>query len=647
MFCLRNMIILTEIGRQEKNNLNQQNFYNMLRITRGDINEMVSSALSEIAKRWSDHGKSHIYINDLRFHREIYWPGLDDKISALYAQNRGGFKPSSRCVSKIGCDKAHDIDVDRLVDIANNLDLDSDDVYVFEALASFNTVTHEYEIRKFVVRTKYDNFNSISIVFGVEGKPTIVTAWLYKLNDKHKTLDLTRYVQSKKDRVAIVNRHMGKTQPQTINEISSSDAYDKFYSEIPQNIYSAVMSDTNKMTPFHKALLDVTLNLIRHGSAEQNILEYIYGAKSRYDSLTQGQKMFCVKAIKDGMFGFTDSHFDLNKILRMSAKHVEVTNKKQAKNGLVVLYDDENIMVTCTLTYTASRHYYGKTHWCTASGIDGQMSGYQSFRTYVKNDGGDYCLIQFVFKKQTDKMYQGLFNATQDIRDFKDFYDDGDIDTFDEVVEYANSIVPDLYEKYVKPRIPELVRLTSEAYVKEEDAMRPKLVKKANEIISKLPKLPTVEWLNERLDGANSITQISLRLEAFSVAMRGNDDYTLFTLSQKITSLSDYQFLAHTKDITKVTTQSKAFVYSWNNREVMQIPEEFSDDKNRVLLLFGHYLFSCALHEEYDTNILNLYNMETKHYDAKYDGILMGMARFELENGDGILFSTKTGEKVG
>lgn len=619
----------------------------MLRITRGDINEMVSSVLSEIEKRWSDHGKSHIYINDLRFHKEIYWPGLDDKISTLYKQKRGGFRPSARCVSKIGCDKAHDIDVDRLVYIANNLDLDSDDVYVFEALASFNTVTHEYEIRKFVARTKYDNFNSISIVFGVEGKPTIVTAWLNKLNDKHKTLDPTRYVQSKKDRVAIVNRHLGKTQPQTINEISSSDAYDKFYSEIPQNIYSAVMSDTNKMTPFHKALLDVTLNLIRHGSAEQNILEYIDGAKSRYDSLTQGQKMFCVKAIKDGMFGFTDSHFDLNKILRMSAKHVEVTNKKQAKNGLVILYDDENIMVTCTLTYAASRHYYGKTHWCTASGIDGQMSGYQSFRVYVKNNGGDYCLIQFVFKKIVNGMYQGMFDKNCKPVDFKDFNDDGDLDTFDEIIDYSNSIVPDLYEKYVKPRIPELVRLTSEAYVKEEDAMRPKLVKKANEIISKLPKLPTVEWLNERLDGANSITQIFLRLEAFSVAIRGNDDYTLFTLSQKITSLSDYQFLAQTKDITKVDTQSKAFVYSWNKREVMRIPEEFSDDKNRVLLLFGHYLFSCTSHEEYDTNVLNLYNMETKHYDAKYDGTLMGMARFELENGEGILFSTKTGEKVG
>lgn len=618
----------------------------MLRITRGDINEMVSSVLSEIEKKWSDHGKSHIFINDLRFHREIYWPGLDDKISTLYEQKRGGFRPSARCVSKIGCDKAHDIDVDRLVYIANNLDLDSDDAYVFEALASFNTVTHEYEIRKFVARTKYDNFNSISIVFSVEGKPTIVTAWLNKLNDKHKTLDPTRYVQSKKDRVAIVNRHMGKTQPQTINEISSSDAYDKFYGEIPQNIYSVIMSDTNKMTPFHKALLDVTLNFVKHGTCERNILEYINRTKEKYANLTPGQKQYCTKAIKDGMFGFTNVHFDLNKILRMSEKYVEVTNKSQAKNGLVVLYDDENISVTCTLTYAASRHFYGNTHWCTASGINGQMSGYQSFRTYVKNESGDYCLIQFVFKKLVNEMYQGLFNAKSEPLDFKDFNDDGDLDTFNGVVDYADSMVPNLYEDYVKPRIPELVRLTSEAYVKEEDAMRPKLVKKANEIISKLPKLPTVEWLNERLYGANSITQISL-LEAFSVAMRGNDDYTLFTLSQKITSLSDYQFLAQTKDITKITTQSKAFVYSWNNREVMQIPEEFSDDKNRVLLLFGHYLFSCASHEEYDTDILNLYNMETKHYDAKYDGILMGMARFELENGDGILFSTRTGEKVG
>lgn len=619
----------------------------MLRITRGDINEMVSSVLSEIEKRWSDHGKSHIFINDLRFHKEIYWPGLDDKISTLYGQKRGSFRPSARCVSKIGCDKAHDIDVDKLVGIANNLDLDSDDVYVFEALASFNMVTHEYEIRKFVARTKYDNFNSISIVFGVEGKPTIVTAWLNKLNDKHKTLDPTRYVQSKKDRIEKVNRHLGKTQPQTINEISSSDAYDKFYSEIPQNIYSVIMSDTNKMTPFHKALLDVTLNFVKHGTCERNILEYINRTKERYASLTPGQKQYCTQAIKDGMFGFTNVHFDLNKILRMSEKYVEVTNKSQAKNGLVVLYNDDNIVVTCTLTYAASRHFYGNTHWCTASGINGQMSGYQSFRTYVKNEGGDYCLIQFVFKKLANEMYQGLFNAKGEPLDFKDFNDDGDLDTFNGVVDYADSMVPNLYEDYVKPRIPELVRLTSEAYVKEEDAMRPKLVKKANEIISKLPKLPTVEWLNERLDGANSISQISLRLEAFSVAMRGNDDYTLFTLSQKITSLSDYQFLAHTKDITKVDTQSKAFVYSWNKREVMRIPEEFSDDKNRVLLLFGHYLFSCALNEEYDTNILNLYNMETKHYDAKYDGILMGMARFELENGSGILFSAKTGEKVG
>lgn len=618
----------------------------MLRITRSDINEMVSSALSEMEKRWSDHGKSHIYINDLRFHRDIYWPGLDGKILTLYNNNRGNFKPSTKCISKIGCDKAHCIDVDKLVYIANNLDLNSSDVYVFEALASFNMVTHEYEIRKFVVRTGYDKFNSISIVFGVEKKPRIVTAWLNKINDTHKTLDPTRYVQSKKDRIAIVNRHLGKTQPQTINEISSNDAYNKFYSEIPQNIYSAVMSDTNKMTPFHKALLDVTLNFVKHGTSEQNILEYINRTKEKYASFTPSQKQYCTQAIKNGMFGFTNVHFDLNKILRMSEKYVEVTNKSLAKNGLVVLYNDENISVTCTLTYAASRHFYGNTHWCTASGINGQMSGYQSFRTYVKNEDGDYCLIQFVFKKLVNEMYQGLFNAKSEPLDFKDFNDDGDLDTFNGVVDYADSIVPNLYEDYVKPRIPELVRLTSEAYVKEEEVMRPKLVKKANEIISKLPKLPTVEWLNERLDGANSISQISLRLEDFGVAMRGNDHYTLLTLSQKITSLSDYQFLAQTKDITKVDTQSKAFVYSWNKREVMRIPEEFSDDKNRVLLLVGHYLFSCASNKKYDTNILNLYNMKITHYNAKYNGRIMGHVLFEYENGEQIMFSCKTGMRL-
>ena len=78
----------------------------------------------------------------------------------------------------------------------------------------------------------------------------------------------------------------------------------------------------------------------------------------------------------------------------------------------------------------------------------------------------------------------------------------------------------------------------------------------------------------------------------------------------------------------------------------MRIPEEFSDDKNRVLLLFGHYLFSCASNEKYDTNILNLYNMKITHYNAKYNGRIMGNVLFEYENGEQIMFSCKTGMRL-
>ena len=429
-----------------------------------------------------------------------------------------------------------------------------------------------------------------------------------------------------------------------LNEISSDDAYIKFYSNIPKDLYDTVMSDTNKMTPFHKALLDVVKDFVEHGTNNRTIQQYIGEIKNIYQRLTPGQKKYCVQCIKDGKFGFTNNHFDLKKILRASEKYIEITNKAKATNGLVVLYNDDNILVTCTLTYAASRHFYGNTHWCTASGIFGQFSGYQSFRTYVKNDRGDYCLIQFVFKKLVNEIYQGMFDKNREPEDFKDFNDDGDLDTFKGVVDYIDSIVPNLYEDYVKPRIPELIRLTSDAYSKEEEEMRPILTKKVESIVEKFPQIPTIEELNKKLRGIKNVNGISYN--GLRVREKTTKNYTLFSLTQTTSNLSEYQLIQQTKDITKIDFKSKSFVYSWIDHEVLNIPELFSDNTNRALLLFGDSLFSCALYGQYDTSVLNLSTMETKHYNAKYDGVMMGTVRFETENGDSILFSLNTGQML-
>lgn len=431
-----------------------------------------------------------------------------------------------------------------------------------------------------------------------------------------------------------------------LNEISSDDAYIKFYSNIPKDLYDTVMSDTNKMTPFHKALLDVVVNFINHGTEERTILQYISSVKNKYQQLTSEQRKYCVARIKERDFTSKDNHFDLQNILRASGKQIEVTNKTKAKEGLIVLYEDNNILVTCTTTYAASKHYYGNTHWCTSSGIDGNMSGYKSFRSYVKNDRGDYCLIQFVSKNQKDDIWQGMFDRYGAIVDFKNFYDDGDTDDFDSA---EDSPIYEIYKKHIKGKIPQLIKLTSENYYKEEETMRPVLITKVNKILEKQQPLPTKKEMSKILSNRKLYDSLTLNPN-LKVKEKSTSTYILITVTQKPDNYSDYQFVTNTKDITNLDFKTATFVYSIEAKQIIDLPEGFSDS-DRVLMLYGDVLFSCAVNHILDTNTFNLNTKQIKHYDISYGGLGYFNNNtclvFWDKNSKEYWFSAKTGKLIG
>jgi hypothetical protein len=97
------------------------------------------------------------------------------------------------------------------------------------------------------------------------------------------------------------------------------------------------------------------------------------------------------------------------------------TEAKFCENGLVKIYEDDTILVTCTTSYSASKKYYGDTHWCTASDIAGRYDGFQKFVEYTTDENA--CLVQFVPKADRTKAIQAQFYDDGWSESICDFYD--------------------------------------------------------------------------------------------------------------------------------------------------------------------------------------------------------------------------------
>lgn len=193
---------------------------------------------------------------------------------------------------------------------------------------------------------------------------------------------------------------MLKEQRQMLNEISTRDAYERFYkATMPKEVYYLLMRGTEKMTPFHKSILDAYPQDIDSETA----IETAKAVSNFWQNLSPEGKQYAITYLAGRLINWRY----LPGILEAASKKKYYTEANYISNGFVILRDDDKVMVSCTLSYAASRKYFGDSKWCTASDIGGRRNGYEMFRDYT--DG--CCLIQFIPKNNRHRGIQVAFDS--------------------------------------------------------------------------------------------------------------------------------------------------------------------------------------------------------------------------------------------
>lgn len=230
-----------------------------------------------------------------------------------------------------------------------------------------------------------------------------------------------------------------------INEIKMSDAYANFYKDvIPQEIWNGVTRGAANMTPFHRAAIDLIVKEIKNGGNVGELLDFANLVGEAWNKGKTAQQ-FINNAMRENFWKF-DTIPHMQAAISNILGNTKFTENEFLDNGLYKAYEDERILVTVTLSYTASRKYYGDSHWCTASGIDGKWNGFKMFKSYAE----DAILAQIVDKKDRQKSCQIAY-CDEDISTCCDFMD--------------NQIEPeDLYAALGEERMKKIDAILSEKF---------------------------------------------------------------------------------------------------------------------------------------------------------------------------------------
>lgn len=220
----------------------------------------------------------------------------------------------------------------------------------------------------------------------------------------------------------------------------ASDVYAKYYKDkIPEELWNTLMNGTLVITPFHQTIANLMVTLlsnksVRFRSSTEKLVQEIAQTASQAWNKGKDVQQFLYNTVKDKHVVY-ENHRSTLRFLRwiINGGFVSDSQVEKIDNGIMKLYEDENLLVTCTMSYSASHKYYGDSHWCTASGIDGRYSGYDMFDEYVEPDEDEKSstriLVQFVDKRDRTKSYQmsteGYLQAAGNLSydDLMDFYD--------------------------------------------------------------------------------------------------------------------------------------------------------------------------------------------------------------------------------
>ena len=294
-----------------------------------------------------------------------------------------------------------------------------------------------------------------------------------------------------------------------VTEIKVADAYARFYNgKIPQDIYAALMKGTDKMTPFHKLCLDALMPYFTdesydHESWHGQLLPWAEEIGDKWSVASNDARQFLLRYIEAR--SFTDnSTLDFQRLANITNKILSKqghTEGSYCDRGLVKLYENDKVLVTCTTSYSASKKYYGDTHWCTASDIGGNYNGFKMFGDYTCNNDyeGNMILVQFVDKANREGTIQVAFEENLCIYQACDFFDH-ELDE-DEVNKYLDEVIGLDNLEYIIPW-DELCEKTRLMYGEEYEYWEEKeitLIKKINKDIKE--KVKNGEYDSEMLAG--------------------------------------------------------------------------------------------------------------------------------------------------
>lgn len=219
-----------------------------------------------------------------------------------------------------------------------------------------------------------------------------------------------------------------------VTEIKVADAYTRFYEgKIPQDIYAALMQGADKMTPFHKICLDSLMGYYNDNEIDTSseswhsqYLEWANEIGSKWAAASNDARQLLLRYMQamDATWDFSNFERIVRVTNTILSKRAH-TEKSYSDNGLEVLYEDDNLLITCTTSYAASKKNYGDSHWCTASDIFGHYNGFKMFGDYTCNSEyeDDAILVQFVDKHDREKTIQVAFTDGLEIAQSCDFFD--------------------------------------------------------------------------------------------------------------------------------------------------------------------------------------------------------------------------------
>jgi len=374
----------------------------------------------------------------------------------------------------------------------------------------------------------------------------------------------------------------------TINEIKSIDAYNKFYkNKIDAEVFETLMDGQKTMTPFHKAALDTLV--ANQESGEYQPLAFAEVVSTAWKTARPEMRQ-ALLAIGGGNKTKTMTMGEFINSLKTASGKRWYSEGEMSSGGLVVLYEDEVIRVTCTTTYAASTKNFSHTHWCTASDLGGNYNGWAMFLDYTglsAKKGDKSCLVQITSKQNKENCYQIQYNhkGADEIRDFNDDYCgmEGLCYAIRDMYVSANKNQQFVIQDLMTPqKINELIALTEENEREEYDYWFAKTAKKYNQLRD---YYNSAVWNEENIAEILNRISYAMNYEVYGAYTSIENSHEGYWGEVYNGTEGDYHLIRIAFDINKVFEENGAEYDDWVWSCNFVDPEKFKSFQWRTLFV--------------------------------------------------------------